>query len=255
MYASDIEAKFNLINRSGLKVPEHLKEKHSQPFSKQELKLAIKQLARNKTPGLSGLTADFYKVFHSKFEDVLIEAYHEIFKSKCLPHQLRIAIINLIPKATKDSRYLKNLRPISLLNIDYKILEKMIANRLEETLNFFISDDQTSFQKGRRLATNIRWIFDLMQFAQKNSIEGFVLLLDFEKCFDKVEHTAIVEALKYFGFSPYLYQWTEIIYQNFHGIIQNNGFFLQKNQVAERNSSGWTSFKLLFSHSGRNTGN
>ena len=142
----DIDS-FDVANTQNIFVPDSIREAHELPFSKQEMLKAISQLKRHKTPGISGLTADFYKVFAIKFGDVLYEAIGEMFNRGILPKQLSIAVINLIPKPKKDNRFLKNLRLISLLNSAYKIIEKMIANHLEETLNYILSSDQKDLEK------------------------------------------------------------------------------------------------------------
>ena len=128
VYRAEACDQMELVNNTTIHVPKEIVKSHQSPFTIIELTTAIKQLQRHKTPGISGLTADFYKVFHSKFKEILLSAKHAIHDQAHLPKQLRMAVINLILKPKKDSRYLKNLRPISLRNTDYKLIEKMIAN-------------------------------------------------------------------------------------------------------------------------------
>ena len=73
-----------------------------------------------------------------------------------LHESARKGILNLIPKANKDSRYVKNLRPITLLNTDYKIIEKTITDMMMPALEHFINKDQRGFMKNRRISVNIR---------------------------------------------------------------------------------------------------
>ena len=96
-------------------------------------------------------------------------------------------MINLIPKAGKDTRFLNNLRPITLPNADYKVMEKIIANRLEPVMEFIIHSDQQGFLKNRNISCNIRKIFDLMRYSEEKEYEALILSLDFEKCFDCIE--------------------------------------------------------------------
>ena len=85
-------------------------------------------------------------------------------------------IISLTPKKNKDKKYLKNWRPISLLNKDYKIVTKAIALCLEKVLPTIISPNQTGYIKGRYtyryIGENIRIITDMMSFTKKNNISG-----------------------------------------------------------------------------------
>ena len=190
----------------------------------EELTHAVKQMKRHKTPGISGLTADFYKMFYNQLKDILLSCINGIYLQKNHPTHMTTAVINLIPKQDKDTRLLKNLRPISLLNVDYKLIEKMIATRLERSLDYIVSIDQKGFRKGMRMAANIRKIMDIMTLADERDLDAIILSLDFEKCFDKVEHCALIGSLEYFGFSEYLVEWTKILYQDFTATVQNNGY-------------------------------
>jgi len=88
----------------------------------------------------------------------------------------RQGIISLIPpKKNKDKTILENLRPISLLNFDYKILTKVLANRLEKVPKI-INPDQTGYVKGRYIGENIRLIQDLMLYLEKENSPGMVVL-------------------------------------------------------------------------------
>ena len=97
-------------------------------------------------------------------------------------------IISLIPKKDKDKKYLKNWRPISLLNNDYKIVTKALALRLEKVLPMIISANQTGYYvKGRYIGESLRIITDMMSFTKKKNIPGLAVFLDFEKAFNSIE--------------------------------------------------------------------
>ena len=85
-------------------------------------------MKRNKAPGIDGLTAEFYIIFIEKLLEPLLAAINHAFRTGSLHQSATKGVITLIPKKTKDSRYIANLRPITLLNIDYKAIEKMLAN-------------------------------------------------------------------------------------------------------------------------------
>ena len=89
-------------------------------------------MANNKSPGSDGLTTNFYKFFWPDIRNLLIESYEYTYKDKKLSQEQKLAIINLIPKKDKDLRFLKNWRPVSLLNTDYKILTKALAEKLQK---------------------------------------------------------------------------------------------------------------------------
>ena len=157
---------------------------------------------------------------------MLPHVIHAIYHAELLPESSRKGIINLIPKKGKDTRELKNLRPITLLNSDYKIIEKMIANRILPIMDYMlINDNQKGFLPGRKITVNIRKIFDLIKFAKEQNIEALVLNLDYAKAFDKISTESILKTLQYYKFSHYLISWTQIIYKDFTVRTQNNGHF------------------------------
>ena len=95
---------------------------------------ALKEFKNCKSPGTDGLSAEFYKFFWSEISTDVIGSCNYAFKSGMLSISQRCGIISLIPKKNKGKSLLENLSPISLLNIDYKILTKSIAKRLEKVL-------------------------------------------------------------------------------------------------------------------------
>ena len=131
----------------------------------------------------------------------------------------------MIQKQNKDTRLLKNLRPITLLNVDYKILEKVLANRLKETMESIINHDQKGSMKNRRISANICKVFDIIKHANDHKINAVICSVDFEKCFDKIEFTAIEGALRFFGYGEQMIHMVKTTFYNFSVVVQNNGFF------------------------------
>jgi hypothetical protein len=96
----------------------------------EEIGIALKGLQNGKSPGTDGFTPDFYKFFWPDIKDTVFESLSYAFEVEKLSIDQRRGVINLIPKKDKDPRQLKNWRPISLLNTDYKIITKVLANRI-----------------------------------------------------------------------------------------------------------------------------
>ena len=92
-----------------------------------------------------------------------------------------------IRKDHKHPRKNTGWRPLSLLNCDYKIAAKSIANRIQATLPKLINNDHTGFIKGRFIGENIRLIDSIINYTANENIPGLILLLDFEKAFDTLE--------------------------------------------------------------------
>ena len=92
----------------------------------------------------------------------MVSSFNHAFRSGTLSISQRRGIISLIPKKNKDKTLLDNLRPISLLNVDYKILTKTLAKRLKKVLPTIINPDQTGYVKDRFIGENVRLINDIM---------------------------------------------------------------------------------------------
>ena len=146
------------------------------------------------------------------------------FASGKLSISQRRGIITLIPKSNKVTSVLDNLRPISLLNTDYKILTKIIAKRLEKVLPKIINPDQTGYIKNRYIGENVRLISDIMMYTEENNIPGIALFIDFRKAFDTIEWDFIKNCLKLFNFGPDIQNWIKILYNNVSSCVLNNGF-------------------------------
>ena len=108
----------------------------------------------------------------------------------------RRGIIKLLPKKDTVPYYIKNWWPISLLNRDYKIATKAIANRIKTVIPKIINYDQTGFIKGRFIGENIRLIDSLINFCAEKNTPGLLLFLDFEKAFDTLEWPFIRKVLQ-----------------------------------------------------------
>ena len=108
----------------------------------------------------------------------------------------------------------KNWRPISLLNVDYKLLSKVLAKRMELILAKLIHTDQTGFISGRYIGQNIRLLSDIMEFSDCKKIQGILLLVDFEKAFDTLEWSFILKTLDAFNFGDNFKKWVSVLYNN-----------------------------------------
>ena len=141
----------------------------------------LKNMKNNKSPGTSGFSADFYKVFWKQLGTFVLRAINAGFHNGELSITQQHGLIVCIPKENKSKNYLKNWRPITLLNTVYKIASGSIANRIKQVLDKLISTDQTGFIEGRFIGENTRLVHDLLQFTEEKHIPGLLLLIDFER--------------------------------------------------------------------------
>ena len=225
LYAEDKDVEFSMNNIYGVHVPKDIQECQNKQIEMEELESAIKRMKNEKTPGEDGIPIDFYKVFWLKLKGAFYDMLLSVYESGQLHETARKGILNLIPKANKDTRYIKNLRPITLLNTDYKIIEKAIADKMMPALEHIIGKDQRGFMKERRISVNIRKMLDIMHYAKKEDLEAVILSLDFVKCFDKCSFSILHGSLDFFGFGSFVRKWTEILYRSYTVRVQNNGYF------------------------------
>ena len=136
----------------------------------------------------------------------------------------RRGLLSLIPKAGKDLRYLKSWRPVSLLAVDYKILAKALATKLQQVISTLVNADQVGYIKGRYIGENIRIIDDIISFSSLNKLPGVLMLVDFEKAFDTIEWPFLIETLKAFNFGEKFINWINLLYTNIFSCVSNNGF-------------------------------
>ena len=133
--------------------------------------------------------------------------------------------LNLFQKKTQNLFFfIKNWRPITLLNTDYKISTKAIANRLNSVIPKLINNDQTGFMKGRFIGENIRLIDGIIQYAAQHNVPGLLLFIDFEKAFDSLEWPFILDTLRVFGFGPSIIKRIKTFYCKIESCILNNGW-------------------------------
>ena len=224
LYTADGKVSYNLDLKPEAEVPEGLAAKNNMAFTEEEYAVAVKSMKNNSCPGCDGLPVEVYKVFWADLSGPLKECLELSFHEDILHASARQGVVNVIPKGNKDTRYLANLRPITLLNVDYKILEKAVANRMIPALQEIIHTDQKGFLPGRRITANIRRILDVVTHADEKC-DGLILSCDYLKCFDMIEFGCIQEAMKLFGFSDTLCKWIRIMYTAFCLKVQNNGEF------------------------------
>ena len=125
-------------------------------LTKAECLESLKSMESNKSPGSDGLPAKFYKVFWNDMHHYLLNALNCAYAKGLLAVTQRRGLITLLPKKNKPANFLKNWRPITLLNCDYKIATKSIASRLRKVIPRIINHDQTGFLKNRFFCITLR---------------------------------------------------------------------------------------------------
>ena len=216
------------------------------PIKEDEAIKALKDMKNNKSPGSDGITTEFYKIFWKDIKAFYINSINYSHQHGNLTELQRQGIVNLIPKKDKDLADLNNWRPLVLLNNDYKLATKTIANRIKPILATIKSRSQTGFLKDRYIGENIRQIYDIIDHLNDLNKPGMILFADFEKAFDSLDHTFMLNVIDYFGFGKSLKQWINVFYSNITGIISNNGFLSESFDICRGVRQGCPLSPYLF---------
>ncbi len=192
-------------------------------LSYDECKIALNKMKKNKSPGLDGITTEFYQEFWPLIGNLLVNVYNESYENGNLSDSQRKSVMALIFKDGKRDD-IANYRPISLTNVDYRILAFSLAERMQHVMNNIISTDQSAYIKRRYMGTNIRLVSDIIEYYDITNKSGLLLMLDFKKAFDSIEWSFMFKSLQFFNFGPSFIRWIETIYHKPVACVKNNGF-------------------------------
>ena len=188
-----------------------------------EASKTLQKMKANKSPGSDGFSTEFFKVFWKYLGVFVVRSINYAYDNDNMSITQRHGIITLLPKGDKPRQFLRNWRPITLLNTIYKIASGTIATRIKNFLDKLINSDQTGFISNRYIGENIRLIYDIMQYTEEKDIPGLLLLIDFEKAFDTVSWNFIQKTLTYFNFGPDIHKWVKLFYNNSTSAINQGG--------------------------------
>ena len=196
-----------------------------------EVSMALKNMKNDKTPGIDGFPADFFKIFWIKLKYFVLRSLNQSYDNTKMSVTLRTGLITCLPKPNKPRELLKNWRPITLLNVIYKIASSAIANRLKHVLNSLISDTQTGFLDGRYIGESTRLVYDIMESSEKFNLDGLLVLIDFEKAFDSVSWNFIYKTLNFFNLGQDIINWVKLFNNDIFAYVTQSGFLSQKIQI------------------------
>ena len=189
-----------------------------------EYGFALKNMKNNKSPGLDGFTVEFFKFFWTDIGHFILQSLNYGYRNGSLSITQKQGVITCIPKQNKSRINLKNWRPISLLNVIYKLASAVISNRLKKVLDNIINENQKGFIAGRFLGENVRLIYDVLFESKKQNLPGLLLSIDFEKAFDTVSWKFIMKVLDYFNFGNSIKSWVGLFQKGSETCILQNGF-------------------------------
>uniref|UniRef100_A0A672GJR5 Reverse transcriptase domain-containing protein n=1 Tax=Salarias fasciatus TaxID=181472 RepID=A0A672GJR5_SALFA len=215
------------------------------PLQQQEITAAIKSLQSRHSPGPDGLPSEFYATFAEKSSPILANLYKDSFARGAFPNSLNQAYITLLPKKDKNLLECGSYRLTLLLNSNYKILAKVLANRLERVLPNIIASDQTGFVKNRRSFSSIRRLFNILYTPSQANSEC-LLSMDAEKAFDRVEWDYLFEVLSRFGVGHQFLSWVKLLYACPTAMVLTNNHYSEPFRLHRGTRQGCPLCPLLF---------
>ncbi|CAM2117520.1 unnamed protein product [Caretta caretta] len=175
----------------------------------------------NKSPGMDGLTLEFYHVFWDVLGPDLVIVWAESLQNGVLPLSCRRAVLALLPKKG-DLHELRNWRPVSLLSTDHKVVAKAILLQLGSVLADVVHPDQTYTILGRTVFDNLYLVWDLLELGRRDGLFFALLSLDQEKAFDRVDHGYLLGTLGAFSFGPQFVGFLQVLYADAECLVKLN---------------------------------
>lgn len=161
----------------------------------EEIQRVLFAMAANKSPGPDGYTCEFYISAWPIIKDDFVASVQSFFTTGFLPKGINSTILALIPKKNEAIR-MGDYRPISCCNVLYKVLSKILANRLKKILPKFIAPNQSAFVKDRLLMENVLLASELVKCYHKTTISSrCAIKIDISKAFDSVQWPFLLSIL------------------------------------------------------------
>lgn len=189
----------------------------------EEIKQVLFSMPSNKSPGPDGYPSEFFKVTWPVLGQDFTVAVQSVFKFAFLPKGVNSTILALIPKKT-DASEIKDYRPIACCNVLYKVVSKILANRLKGLLPRIITENQSAFIQGRLLMENVLLASELVKDYHKDAVSPRCMMkIDISKAFDSVQWSFLLRSLEAMGFPAKFIHWIKLCISTPSFSVQVNG--------------------------------
>eukprot|EP00253_Pinus_taeda_P017777 PITA_17777 len=166
----------------------------------EEIEWSIFIMAQEKAPGPDGFTVAFYRTHWEIIKKDFVRMVNNFFSKSKLGNNIKSSHLALIPKDPNPQSF-DRFRPISLCNVSYKIITKILANRIKNLLPSLISENQGGFVPKRHITDNVILIQEAIHSSINRKEKGMIIKLDMANAFDRVNHQFLKAVLEKFGVS------------------------------------------------------
>lgn len=202
---------------------EHCREMEA-ALTEADIKQAFETAKRNTSPGPDGLPYEFYMQYWYIIKKEMLPIFQAIMENVNTSASVSQGIIILIPKVRKPKSF-SEFRPITLLNADYKIIMKVLANRLRTAIGQVVGDGQTCAVPGRNITHAVTVLRDAILYYERYPVkQAAILSIDFKAAFDSVRQNYIWTLLKHIGIPHCFIQWIRGMYDSATSRVLLNGY-------------------------------
>ncbi|GJT47588.1 putative RNA-directed DNA polymerase, eukaryota, reverse transcriptase zinc-binding domain protein [Tanacetum coccineum] len=192
------------------------------PFSRDEIKRAVWDCGGDRAPGPDGFTFKFFTSFWDLIQDDVVSFVQEFSRSNFLPKGCNSSFIALIPKVS-NAKAVSDFRPISLIGCQYKIIGKLLANRLSSVIGDCVSSVQSAFIKDRNILDGPLILNEVLAWYRQRKKKLMVFKVDFEKAFDSVRWDYLDLIMDKLGFGLKWRAWINGCLHNARSSVLVNG--------------------------------
>ena len=191
------------------------------PFTIEKLNRTIDTLHPNKAGGPDELISELFKDLDNDNRHNILWLYNEIYENQNIPDYFHEALVVQLDKPGKSPEHYSSYRPITLLNVTYKIMAKLTQERLGTALDSRIVDFQYGYKQGRSTAEPIFIARRIQEIAERHGLQLFLLALDYSKALDSIPHDRLVESLHRLGAPRGMIRLMEMLYVSPNLLHQN----------------------------------